>query len=247
MRQLLFSIPLVFLALLSSGIPSFSAEGARGGRTTIVVDDGRTFYYRRAGRCTEYGKIPYYRWSIRLGAGISSVNNAVNFVGFRDYAPVGLGLSDYYGDWHGQTVSSGAYSIGAEYLFARWFSLSFDASVEYFRRNVYDGTSGKIAGKESGTAVTFMPQAKFVYLNRPAVRLYGYIGVGFVKYFGFEVPEALNTNKYVATTYGGGDSLCAAVQVVPIGVEAGHRFFGFAEVGGGYMFTGLRAGFGYRF
>lgn len=247
MRRLLVFALLAFLAMLSSGLPSGAAEGTRGGRTTIVVDDGRTFYYRRAGRCREYGKTPYYRWSIRFGAGISSVNNAANFVGRKDYASEGLGLSDYYGDWHGQTVSSGAYSIGAEYLFARWFSLSFDASAEYFRRNVYDGTSGKIAGKASGTAVTLMPQAKFVYLNRPAVRLYGYLGVGLVKYIGFEVPDALDGNRYLAGAYGGGNSVCAAVQVVPIGVEVGHRFFGFAEVGSGYMFTGLRAGFGYRF
>lgn len=189
----------------------------------------------------------YYRWSIRAGAGISSVNNLSNFVGRRVPVALGLGLSDYYGDWRGPTISSGAYSIGAEYLFSRWFSLSFDVSLEHFRRDVHDGASGKIAGKSSGTAVTLMPQAKFIYLNRPAVRLYGYVGAGLVKYFGFEVHDSLYGNRYVAGEATVGNSICPAAQVVPIGVEAGRRFFGFAEVGSGYMFTGLRAGFGYRF
>lgn len=244
----LIGMAMTLLALLSAGMPSGAAESSRGRRTTIYVDGGRRLYYRNDGGSVEYRRMPSDRWSVRAGVGISSDVNLANFLYGRWCDVADLDLSGYYGDWHGPTKSSGAYSLGVEYLFARWFALSFDVGVETLWHDIYDGTSGMKAGRASGTALILMPQAKFVYLNRPSVRLYGYLGAGIVTYFGFGEQDTSSPCPCGPETYyDGSPSLEAAAQIVPIGVEAGRRFFGFAEVGAGYLFTGLRAGLGYRF
>ncbi len=240
------------LALLSSAPAASAGTAERSRRTTLIVDDGdsRRFYYRDRSDEWRNGArkpLPRERWSFRIGAGMSSASNLDDYLyasGFRGSGD--FGLSDYYGGYHGPVKSSGVYSIGAEYLVARWFAVSADLSVECLWNDLYDGFTDRRTGRAVGTALVFMPQARFIYLNRPGVRLYGYIGAGFVKYFGYGSGREPYRDEE-GIHFHDEDDLLGAGQIVPIGIELGRRFFGFFETGLGSMFTGVRAGAGFRF
>lgn len=84
----------------------------------------------------------------------------------------------------------------------------------------------------SRTDLVFIPialEGRFNYLNRPAVKLYGSLEAGIVL-----SPDS-------------DTDLIPDVQLNPIGVEFGRRFFGSLELGIGMNYTGIRGGIGYRF
>lgn len=229
------------LALFSSALPASASTGERGRRTTIVIDGDGCYYYRsdRRGRY-----MPPERWSLRLGAGIVSEINVDNFIydyGWSD----DWSLSECYEDYHGLTMTAGSWSVGADYRVARWFAVSADIGVDFLWHDMYDGVSGAFEGVRTGVSLTVLPQAKFYYLTRPAVRLYGYIGVGLVKYFGYD--GLRNSRRDGSGVHFVDETFEGAFQYAPLGIEAGRRWFGFAELGYGTLFSGLRAGFGFRF
>ena len=232
--------PLLLVVLLSSGSSAFAGNDARW-----RYRDASGWRSRISYCCDDRSSAPG-RWSVRFGAGMSSPFTLDMFLCGPSASETGLGLSGYYGDYHGPTRSSGVYSIGGEYLLARWFAVAADVSVEALWHDLYDGITDMKTGRSTGVAVSAVAQAKFLYANRPAFRLYGYLGLGFVSYSGFDALETVYRDDYGNVRFGG-DTFRLAGQFVPIGVEFGRRFFGFAEAGLGSMFCGFRAGFGYRF
>ena len=161
------------------------------------------------------------------------------------YYPGDEDLKDMYGDYHGPTYSTGLFGIGADIFLKRWFALSADLNFNFLWNDRYDSFTKDRTGTKTGVAVYFIPRAKFYYLNRPLVRLYGSIGLGVVKYFGFD------KLKYIETSYDNvefkDETFDAAFQISPIGIEFGRRLFGFAEMGAGTMYAGFQFGMGYRF
>lgn len=239
------SVTVLALALFSSAVPASAGTAGSGrGVATMGDSDGYRYYFRSDGRPRRYE--PEERWTVRIGAGMPSDQSTSDFLRGIRFGSRVPELASYYMNYHGPTVSSGAYSIGVEYLVARWFSVSADLNVEVLGHDLYDSVTDRRVGRAVGTALVFMPQAKILYMNRPMVRLYGYIGMGVVKYFGFSSQEKPYRDES-GVRFEASDDFHAAIQFVPIGLEVGHRFFGFVECGSGFMFTGARGGVGYRF
>lgn len=102
----------------------------------------------------------------------------------------------------------------------------------------YCGTVFKTVDKDtrevhSTSAITLIPinvEGRLNYMNRPKCKLYGSLEAG------------------AFLSFGSGDfQLVPDVQINPIGVEFGRRFFGSVELGIGMNYTGIRGGVGYRF
>lgn len=233
MRKLILSALLLAAAVLPA-----AAQTRTGDSPAREREHFRYRSYRTA--------LPSERWSVRLGAGMYSESNTQFFMFGSRGEKLGGGLSAYYGGYPGNTYSSGCYSVGAEYHIARWFAVSADISIEALWRDVLENGTGRKTGTSKGVALAFVPQAKFIYLHRPLVRIYSGIGFGAVQCFGFETME----HRYVdenGSHVDPGQTLRFTGQFTLIGVEVGRKLFGFLECGSGSIFTGIRAGAGYKF
>lgn len=240
---------LTVLVLSGPAAVLHAETGSRERRTAIIVENngcGRNFRYRHDGcrddRCRRY--MPHDRFGIRFGVGMSSMMSVFDFVGYPSRED-GLGLSGYYGDYHSPTKSSGVYSIGAEWLAARWLAVSADIGVEAVWHDRYDGLEDVMTGTSTGVALSALVHAKFIYINKPGVRLYSSLGFGALNYFGFYALETSWRDENGVHFSEG--SFRGAFEAVLLGLEVGRSFFGFVESGIGSMFTGVRAGAGYRF
>lgn len=119
-------------------------------------------------------------------------------------------------------------SIEALYSFNERWSVGLDAGYCGIGGGVYNA-DGTIKSKINLTILPIGIVGRCNYLNRPVVKLYGSLEAGamLVLQDDFQVvPE---------------------VQLNPIGIEFGRRFFGLLEAGFGFNYAGLRAGVGYRF
>ena len=117
----------------------------------------------------------------------------------------------------------GLYSINS-----RW---SVGLSAGYFG-SVYRIIDLDDNHEVSRTDLVFIPialEGRYNYLNRPSVKLYGSLEAGIVL-----SPDS-------------DTDLIPDIQLNPIGVEFGRRFFGSVELGIGMNYTGIRGGIGYRF
>lgn len=190
-------------------------------------------------------------FDLRLGIGSGPVMAASKFIHGNsywghDYMNIGnASLDEFYSDYHGPTSTTGAISLGADFFIKRWFSVSVDLAATFIWHDMYDAVTDVKVGNETGAALYILPRAKFIYMNRPNVRLYGSIGVGLVKYIGFDKLRYTYRTEYDLVFVD--DTLCPTFQMSPIGIEVGRKLFGFAELGYGSMFNGIQAGIGYRF
>lgn len=103
----------------------------------------------------------------------------------------------------------------------------------------YCGTIFKTVDKDTRevhnrSTITLIPinvEGRLNYMNRPKCKLYGSLEAGIF----------LNLGN------GSGSPVVPDVQLNPIGVEFGRRFFGMVELGIGMNYTGVRGGIGFRF
>lgn len=103
----------------------------------------------------------------------------------------------------------------------------------------YCGTVFKTVDKDTRevhnrSTITLIPinvEGRLNYMNRPKCKLYGSLEAGIF----------LNLDN------GSGSPVVPDVQLNPIGVEFGRRFFGMVELGIGMNYTGVRGGIGFRF
>lgn len=191
-------------------------------------------------------KLPDERWSVRIGAGTPSAFAPTNFVRRPSSYKLGEVISAYYRNYYGPAYDSGSYNIGAEYYFARWFSLTADLCAEGLWMDSFDRHTDIKTGTETGIALSLMPQAKFVYLHRPMVRLYSGIGIGATGYIGFDSKrrQSIDENgQHISYS----NAVTMTIQITAFGIEVGRKFFGFAEIGTGSLYSGIRAGAGYKF
>ncbi len=236
------------LAAMAAGIASVSAQ-------SIVVLTEHSVSAERA-RCEVRGKVRWdsprdfwkkERWSVRGGMATPPYTAATFAEGvYYSFWRMDSGkpLSEIYGEYNGVTRSTGAFCLGAEYLLARWFAVAADFSITPVWHELYSGVTRQKTGTKSGVAFCLIPQVKFIYMNRPAVRLYSKFGIGAVKCFGFERRDRESFNFELRKSDNSWD---AAIQWAPFGIEAGRKFFGYAELGLGTLYNGISAGVGYKF
>ena len=237
------------LAAVAAGTVAMSAQTVIV-RTehTVSTDRGRYESRRDFKKRSSRDFWKKERWSVRGGMAVPSYTMA-SFAEGQDYLrswrmDTGKPISQIYADYNGPTYSTGAFCLGAEYMVARWFSVSADLSVTPVWHDLYSSLTDRKTGTKSGVALCLMPQAKFIYMNRPVVRLYGKFGLGVVKYFGFDRRDRESFNYDVVYS---DNSLAAGIQWVPLGIEVGRKFFGYAEAGVGTLYRGISAGVGYKF
>ena len=215
---------------------------------TVSTDRGRYESRRDFKKRSFRGFWKKERLSVRGGMAVPSYTMA-SFAEGQDYLrswpmETGTPISEIYADYNGPTYSTGAFCLGAEYMVARWFAVSADLSVTPVWHDLYSSITEQKTGTRSGVAFCLVPQAKFVFLNRPWVRLYGKFGIGVVKYFGFDMRNKKSFNFDVVYS---DNSFNAGFQWVPLGIEVGRKFFGYAEAGVGTLYRGISAGVGYKF
>ena len=138
---------------------------------------------------------------------------------------------DYiFSDYDGPTYITG--NIMAEINFIkrkRWvFSLAFAANGIW--KDTYDNFTEQKTGRISGFSATVMPQVRFNWINREALKLYSSAGLG------------LSIGSFDGTAESWG-----SFQLGLLGIQVGRRFFVFGEAGCGMLYMGGKAGIGYRF
>ena len=143
-------------------------------------------------------------------------------------------LRHLYGNTEGSLISSGNLHIAAGYRLTGWFTLSGYMMYNQFWRNTRDGFSGKPSGTEWSHVFAVAPEAKFTFMNKRYVQLYGSLATGLTFY---KSPGAAFMEY----------EMYPHIQTVPFGISTGRKFFGFTELGFGTEFIGMRAGLGFRF
>lgn len=244
----------IVLAAVAAGTCALSAQTVTV-RTehTVSADRGRYESRREVRRYSSRDFWKAERWSVRAGMATPSYTTSTFADGISSWTwrpTPDAGLSEIYGEYNGITKSTGAFCFGADYQLARWFSFSLDLSAAFVWHDIYNGISRQKTGSRTGAVLCLLPQAKLVFLNRPSVRIYGKFGLGIVKYLGFD-----KRNWEYDYDYDYDDpplcyvdnSLVPGFQWVPVGVEVGKKFFGFAETGIGTLYKGISAGVGYKF
>lgn len=183
-----------------------------------------------------------YKYEFNIGWGGFPVLDATNFSNYNFlsapdepfFSPGSLG--DIYSSYTGPTYSTGILSAEFNIQFKKWFALGLQANFDGLWSTAYSSDTGGRLGSCSGVAFSFLPYARFTYLNRPVVKLYSAVGLGigagYRKYDFSGFSEVL---------------INPAFQMTPIGIMVGKRVYGLFELGAGTVYIGCKAGIGYRF
>ena len=183
-----------------------------------------------------------YKYEFNIGWGGFPVLDATNFSNYNFlsapdepfFSPGSLG--DIYSSYTGPTYSTGILSAEFNIQFKKWFALGLQANFDGLWSTAYSSDTGGRLGSCSGVAFSFLPYARFTYLNRPVVKLYSAVGLGigagYRKYDFSGFSEVL---------------INPAFQMTPIGIMVGKRVYGLFELGAGTVYIGCTAGIGYRF
>lgn len=227
-----FVLTAAFAAVFS--LTCFIASGKTEGEDS----DGKPFVI------VEYDS-PRPKHEIRIGASTYPLFAAVHFTGgwssdfdYPDWSDgtIQNALSDYGGD----VYCSGTFSVEFCWILKKWFTMSAGIGYNHFWKTMYSGATGESTGTAHASAYYLLPQARFTYFSRLYVKLYSAAGLGMTIYD--------NNSRRGRFEVGQPDlSMNLMLQLVPIGITAGNRVFGFAELGIGSMFTGINAGIGFRF
>ncbi|MGP1462836.1 hypothetical protein [Tannerella sp.] len=117
----------------------------------------------------------------------------------------------------------------------RWLAVGLNVSYSGVFQNRRVSESFLIDDTYRKHRFAFYPTVRFIYLNRPVVRLYSGFGLG----FGMESEREFGMREYSHRTFVTG-------QLTFFGVSFGRNLFGSWEIGYGTMGF-LKAGAGYRF
>lgn len=141
------------------------------------------------------------------------------------------------------TRTSGTLHISYVYRVAKWCALGGTVSYAGFFNKTRDRITDEVIGRHSQHYITVMPTVRFSWFNRPCVTMYSglALGLGIVNQRGFSGYPGTYSMNYSSIT-----TLTFAGQLTLFGVQAGRKWYGFAEIGVGYRSI-LTAGFGYHF
>ncbi len=157
----------------------------------------------------------------------------------RDMVSSGnTGLDHIYGNYLARK-SSGLMSADFNIQFKRWFALGLQLNAVVMPGREYSPITENVVGKYTDFEISFLPYARFTYLNRELVKLYSSIGLG----LRMDHDEAPSENVYNDP----GNYWMPCLQFVPVGVTVGKKVYGLFELGMGSEYMGCRFGVGYRF
>lgn len=175
-----------------------------------------------------------FRYEVRVGYGPyqTFLDNSYENNSVYDYQYSDGRLSSIYGYTPRLVKTTGSFSAEFGMNFKSWLTVSIAAGVTgYTGREWLDSYSDEWVGV-GGIQASLMPQVRFNWLSRKYCRLYSSIGMGLFI-------DASDRREDVGFS--------GSFQMTPFGISFGHRFFGFAELGGGTLYSGVRAGIGYNF
>lgn len=115
----------------------------------------------------------------------------------------------------------------------RWLALGAAFAYDRNYQHCRDVATDRVQQTQHIARYTLLPMARFTFLNRPMVRLYGAAGLGLTY---------KNDTRYGSTD----NSLEGVLQLTLFGVSVGKKLFGSAELGLGPLGL-VNVGFGYRF
>ena len=177
----------------------------------------------------DYDFEPEEKWTVKASAAyLPTVPILIDLFGGM-FAAIAIGLNKDANETL-EFATPPFFSVEGLYSFNSDWSLGLSLS--------YCGTAFKTVDKDTREVhnvsyMHFVPicvEGRLNYLNRPACKLYG----------------SLEAGAFVS--FGSGDlQLIPDVQLNPIGVEFGRRFFGMVELGVGMNYTGVKGGIGFRF
>lgn len=177
----------------------------------------------------DYDFEPEQKWTVKTTAAyVPTVSTLVGIFG-----GIFVGIAVSVNEDNNETLSISLppyFSVSGSYSFNDRWSVGLNSG--------YCGTVWSVVDKDdhsnvhSRQYITFIPitvEGRFNYLNRPKFKLYGSLEAGAMLSF---------SNDF---------QVIPDVQLNPIGLEFGRRFFGSLEAGIGMNYFGGRVGVGYRF
>ena len=175
---------------------------------------------------------PRHWWS----AGISGCPISGN--GFiTNYIPGDISsireIKDLYGDYESASTTTGTFYGEFGWNVSKTFNACVSAGFAPIWSTLYDGYYGQPKKKYFGGKLYAMAEARIMYVNRAAFRFYSSLGLGL--------------GASIGTEYNHGSTPCIIIQLDPIGMEFGNKWFGTFKLGIGTEFTGAKIGFGHRF
>ena len=179
------------------------------------------------------------RHEVSFGIGDPFIANCYSY----EYSPLFWDRFDY-GDnhwlednqyFHGNMYSTFPISFSYLYRVTKFLWLGGTACYHGIYGKRYNATTDCQEGYISENYITLMPTIRFSYLNKKYVTLYSGLSTGVV----IGIINPTNPNNFSVQAHFAG-------QLTAIGVSAGHKWFGFTELGVGYKGF-ICAGFGYRF
>ena len=172
-----------------------------------------------------------YKYEVRLAYGGPSV--ASDYIPDMMYSGVSSGfLATLYSANDGPLYATGAITAEFGMTLRKWLTLSLTASATGLWMERYDSYSMDLIGRKNGLTFNLMPQIRLNWVSRPSFKMYSSLGLGMA-----------------VCAFAGQTVVSDAFMIVPLGMSIGRRFFFFWETGTGNYnsFTGMNAGFGYRF
>ena len=106
-------------------------------------------------------------------------------------------------------------------------------------KDIYKVYDGRYIGRTGANSFALTARVRFDWFRSTYVNLYSTIGVGLILNDIYSIYITSEDNSHYLNPWFG-------VDLTPIGVMAGKRLFGFAEIGAGPSGWG-RIGIGYRF
>lgn len=185
-----------------------------------------TFTYKCNGE-----QAPAHWWAAGLG-GVPILSGLKNQLS-PSYVEAGPLISGIYREYRGPLYTTG--NIWGEYgwnLF-RAFSLSVSAAFTPYWAGYYDGYSGEKTHTAFSCTFWAVCEARLMYVNRPKFRFFSSLDLG--------------VGAGIATGNNRSSDVSAIIQLNPIGLEFGDKWFGRLQLGIGVEHMGAQIGFGHRF
>ena len=166
------------------------------------------------------------KWTVRASAAYYPTVPTVAL----PFIAIGIGLANQNNETEKTDITFPPFcQIEALYSFNPRWSVGLGVGYSGFEMVTKEIATGNVTKRDYFTLMPITAIGRCNYLNRPAVKLYGSLELG--AFF----------------TIGGDFEVVPDVQLNPIGVEFGKRFFGLVELGVGLNYVGVNAGVGYRF
>lgn len=178
----------------------------------------------------DYDYEPEERWTVKANAAyLPTVPILIDLFG-GIFAGIAIGLNKDSNETLAFTTPP---YISVEGLYSFNEDWSAGLSVGYCGTvfKTVDKDTREVHNRSTITLIPINVEGRLNYMNRPKCKLYGSLEAGIF----------LNLDN------GSGSPVVPDVQLNPIGVEFGRRFFGMVELGIGMNYTGVRGGIGFRF